>query len=336
MRADNNNFKDEAMPKLYFARPNDAVEALVGTNPEAVNAFCRRNATPPRGPLLPSTPYCLDDDVCARTAVRQLLGRPAQERQRLICCAEQFGELTTALAEFYDQNLAFLDLQNTAGLVGAGATARGAYNSRFIKALRRYQGALIELNEFERRGSGSGLERQRLQQVATQRYQTLNQEFQFELKKFVPAADAGKNRGSALTSAERGITLASRPRGRGINVTSLPQAQKLVSFGKSISHVGNGLIVLDAGIRLNKAHQAYQDKENWAREASVQAAGFGAGGAAGLAAGKATVATLVGLGLASTPAGWILIMGLGVGVGFGAGYAFDKLGQWFAGTLWDR
>ncbi|BBA35446.1 uncharacterized protein sS8_3509 [Methylocaldum marinum] len=151
----------------------------------------------------------------------------------------------------------------------------------------------------------------------------------------VPRVALGKNRGNALTSAERGIPLASRRRGRGLHVADYGKAVELSNLAKGIQHVGRGMIVLDAGIRLRGVRKKYLRGENWMREASVQATGFGLGGAAGTLAGTVTVSALSTIALAATPVGWVIVIGAGLVVGFGVATVVDQAGQSLARGLWD-
>lgn len=150
----------------------------------------------------------------------------------------------------------------------------------------------------------------------------------------------GKNRGSALTSADRGLTLARRRHGRGLWVADLAEAIRLEKLAKGIRYVGNKMVAIDAGSRIYGVTQTYRNGGDWMREASVEMTGFGAGGAAGMVVGKATVSGAAlgaaALGLAITPVGWCIIIGVGVAAGFGAGYALDHAGKSLASGILNR
>ncbi|MCJ8499549.1 hypothetical protein [Desulfatitalea alkaliphila] len=180
----------------------------------------------------------------------------------------------------------------------------------------------------------------RLRQAVERRYNELNRKFRVELERIVPRADMGKNRGTALTSSQRGLELARRSKGRGLDVSDYIQAGRLVKFARAIRCVGNGAIVLDAGFRANDVRRTHQAGGDWMREASVQLTGFGMGGFFGGAAGKSTViggaALLAKMGLALTPAGWVVLLAGGVAVGFAAGYGGDSLGKYISSLIWDR
>lgn len=202
--------------------------------------------------------------------------------------------------------------------------------------MRQYQQALLDLHEFEKQGGGRGARRAELQARVRDAYNELNRVFRSEIERLVPRQHFGKNRGNALTSAERGITLASRRKGRGLHVADQGGAVRIGGFAKAIKFVGNGAIVLDAGIRAHGVYTTYQQGGNWQRQAVVQATGFGLGGAVGLYVGEAVVGSLVAVGLAATPLGWLVVMGAGVAVGLGAANAADFVGGKVAESVWDR
>jgi hypothetical protein len=212
--------------------------------------------------------------------------------------------------------------------------------SSFESAVRNYENALFALHEFNRRRGGSGTERAQLEQTVKIRYNQLNQKFQVEMARIVPRADIAKNRGTALTSTERGIELTRHSKGRGLHVTDQIQAGGLVKFSRAIRFVGNGAVVLDAGLRANDVRRTHQAGGDWMRETSVQLTGFGFSGAAGGAAGKYAViggAMLVAkMGLALTPWGWVVLIGAGVAVGFAAGYYGDQAGKGFSSWIWGK
>lgn len=323
------------MPEIIFPTRRCPVEELIELEPHEVAGFCTVNGLLPGAAVQAYTPYALPDHPAALAVATQLRALSPTERERLACCAEQFGDLTVALAAFYDKHLAFVDLQNTAGLVGAGATAKVAHLDVFQASLRRYQAALIELHAFERSGRGSGAQRAQLQQMARQRFDALNKQFRVELDRLVPAADLGKNRGGPLTSSARGIRLASRARARRLYVADQGKAVQIAGLARAINHVGNSMIVLDAGIRAHGIYRTYQSGGNWQREAAVEATGFGIGGAIGIGVGQLTVAALT-MGLVATPVGWVAIVVIGAAAGFGAAYIGNEVGKRAAGMIWDR
>lgn len=94
--------------------------------------------------------------------------------------------------------------------------------------------------------------------------------------------------------------------------------------------------MLDAGARVNHVYGTYQNGGNWMREASIEATGFGFGGAVGLVTGKSVVLGLTALGLGLTPVGWVVLIGVGLAAGATAGYVGDKWAKNAAASVWDR
>lgn len=325
------------MPEIFFPSQNLAAEALFEKNHPAL-ANLHRNNSLNCSILTANMPYCLGEAGVhpeGKIITQILGGLPETSRQNLACTIDTAGDLTNTLAAFYDKHLAFFNLQNSAGLVGAGATASEARLTGLQKALVNYQKALEALHKHKGIGRGPSATYAELKSRARLAYQQLQVKYHAELNKLATPGSLGKNRGNALASADRGIALAQR-RGRRINVANNAQALRLAQLAKGVSYAGKGLIALDAGIRINGVHNTYKQGGNWQREAAIQTTGFGFGGLAGIAAGNAVVAGLTTIGLGLTPAGWVVLIGIGVTAGFGAAYTTDNLFQRFAAWIYDR
>ncbi|MGH1441633.1 MAG: hypothetical protein ACRBBR_16080, partial [Cellvibrionaceae bacterium] len=90
-------------------------------------------------------------------------------------------------------------------------------------------------------------------------------------------------------------------------------------------YIGKGLIVLDAGLRVNSVYQHHQAGKDWKREAIVQGAGFGMGlTAATLLISAIAVATPLGLVLVIATAG-ATALGVDVLTKAGVGKLYDGL-----------
>lgn len=162
----------------------------------------------------------------------------------------------------------------------------------------------------------------------------MNRIFNFELDRLIARHRRGRNVGNALTSAERGIILADRVRGRGLNISDSTQAQKVVNLSRALTITGRGLIGLDVGLRLYGVNRTRQDGGHWRRELAVQAGGFTAASGAGYAVGMTARALMTSIALGSGPAGWIVLIGA-IGIGIGLAMAADSFGQRQIGGLWD-
>lgn len=250
---------------------------------------------------------------------------------------DTFGDLTSVLAGFYDKHLAGLTLQDGAGLAGAGATVAEARLSGLQKALLEYQKALLELRKLKGIGHATNVERATRILAVRMKFKVLQMRYRAEMNNLVNHADIGKNRGGPLTSAERGVTLATRGRKhRRLYVANTTQATKLAQLATATRYTGSGLIYLDAGLRVQKVHGVYKSGGDWQRQAVLETTGFGTGGFAGLVAGKAVISGMTVLGLAATPVGWVVMIGVAAAAGFGAGYIGDRLGKSGADFIYDR
>lgn len=293
--------------------------------------------------LSANTPYCLEQNPQASSIQRTLTGLNVAERDKLMCSMDILDQRLLTIAELYDTALSTINLQQTGSLVGAGATASHTRLTGFQKAIVDYQEALLALSEHGKskvNGRPANAKKALLKAAVERSYKHLQQTYQTELKKIVTPAEWGKNRGSALSSAQRGIHVASRRKYRQLNIQNGKQAMQLAKLTQGINFAGNGLIVLDAGLRVNTVRNSYNSNRDWQRELAVQTAGFGAGGAAGLAAGQLTATGLttaaVAIGLAVTPVGWVIIVGTAIAVGFVAASTFDNAGQELAGKIYDK
>jgi hypothetical protein len=289
------------------------------------------------GTVTADLPYCLRPHPEGRVITRTLANLPQRTREQLLCTVDTFGDFTTALADFYDEQLAGLTLQDGTGLVGAGATAAEIRLTGFQKSLLDYQKALLALRAHKGSGHAANAAKAKLTHAVRVKHQLLQMRYRAEIKKFVKAVEVGKNRGGPLTSAERGITLATRGRKhRRLNVANSAQASRLAKLATATRYAGNGLIVLDAGIRVTRVRRTYESGGDWQRQAVLETTGFGAGGAAGLLVGNGVVAGLTALGLAATPVGWVVMISLAAAAGFGAAYYADNKGQKVARIIYER
>lgn len=123
------------MPQVHFPNYRLASHDLFGDSNEQTARLQECNALDCAGTLLPNMPYCVEQHPQGRCITKVLSDVPEAPRQQLGCMAEHFGDFTSALAALYDKHLGDLDLQQTAGFVGAGATASQARFTGFQKAL---------------------------------------------------------------------------------------------------------------------------------------------------------------------------------------------------------
>ncbi|WP_328184499.1 hypothetical protein [Marinobacter sp. OP 3.4] len=284
--------------------------------------------------------YCLAIDPSPQDqAVSNMLNSlPEKSRQRLGCCVDQHGQDTVRLALFVEWVQSQLNPDNassTNSAAGMGATILGARTNSFMNALSQYQDALVKLNEFSRVGRGPAQTKTQLRQNVQSAYERLNRYFQQELQRLAPGSDFGKNKGTAITGADRGVTLAERHKGRGIHVADMHEGQAVSRFSQGLQYAGRGIIVADVGFRANKVYQSYRNEEEWERELVAQTGGLAGATSAGFVTGKTVAMTMARVALAATPWGWALMIGSAVAVGAYAAYQADERGQNLFGRIYD-
>lgn len=338
------------MPDIFFAQRPTSASALVGDDPATLEAFLRSNGLSERETIQSGRAYSFaTDDTFTLSTLRRLNSLPVQERMCIAGSAGAMGDDAHFLKVFFETHLSPEKIQEINGLVGAGATAAFTRLNGFQQALVKYQEALLALTRaHEFSGPGAGARRIQAENMARSAYEALQKAYQTELNRISPQALRGKNRGNALSNADRGILLSSRsssvrPDAR-LFVADATDAGRMGSLSRILNNTGRLAVVADAGLRANKIHTTYENGGDWLRESSVQMTGFGTAGVVGGLAGKYTVvggtalAAKAGL-LVAGPVGWAVlgvVVTVGVLAGLGAGLYADRKGQNFASMLWDR
>jgi hypothetical protein len=330
------------MTEIVFPPHPCTANALCAEDPIALQ--CLRDAHPDlcRGPtLLPAyRPYLLSSLTNDNAHVySQIRAMPPQQHRIISHTVDQHGEYTWPLVEFYCERL--LPFQNAviqhiknnptdAG--GALVELPGHRATSFEGALMAYQNALLAVRQGK-------LDRRPAAQQATMAdraraaFKYLQERYAVELKRYQSRSQP--RRGTALRDPERGIRQARSSRtAKAITFSNTRQVQYLQRFTKGARIAGRGLLVLDAGIRINRVRETYDQGGDWARTATVETVGMGFG----FAAGYATTLAVAGLGtlfLAATPVGWMIMIGAGITAGYMAATAFDVFGKDLAGKLYD-
>lgn len=250
------------------------------------------------------------------------------------------SEMLLALASFYQHEITPLlaQLNNYAqheslGWSGAAATAVESRLSSFGKAVNRHHIALNTLHQGFA-AKRPKIEIMRLENAVKSTIHDLNLNFKKELNKYFPHS-AGK-RGTVMTSAERAIGMA-----RGVktyeplNISTGAQFDKVLSFAKASNYTGKGILVLDAGFRVEDVMKDKAAGRDWQRRAIMETTGFGLGSAAGAWVGSSIITSTIGIALMATPTGWIFVIGAGITAGYFAAKSGDSFGKWTAGGLYD-
>jgi hypothetical protein len=273
----------------------------------------------------------------------QLNYLPAPERQCIGNITQMCGDETLTLAAFLDRYFSPENIQKMNSVIGAGATAAVARLDGFETAVVNYQKALNGLRGLAasgKHGRGHAAAIQKAKALVKETYVELGRRYGVELQKFAPEALRGKNRGTAFSNAERGITLATRnpnsPKADvRLNIESQAQASKLARMGKLVNGLGHTAIAADGVLRVVKVMDIEAEGGDWMREGAKQMTGFGLGTATGI---FATTGVYSGLLALAGPVGWGVLGAIFL-VSFGAGvlgsYAGNEFGQQISTFLMD-
>ncbi len=342
------------MPTVYFNSHSCHISDLIDADDELIAEFSRVNGISSDGRVYQGQAFTLDlSETYAPSIIRTLNQQAIYERSWLMEAAGVEGEELHREAEFWEKYLTEEELSGVLSLIGgSGPAFKAKFEnlSNFHKALVNYENALIAVQKPAAAGMpGAGARDAIARRNAIQAYDVLISEHRSAMTQLSPVIMRTKNRGSAINNAHRGITLASRSRGRlhadtRIFVADLFQAHRLKSFSQFMSKAATPLsLAADASIRAGKVRSVSNADGNWHRESVRQIAGFGGGALGGGLAGNATLIALGGatkisaLALAG-PIGWALI-GCIVVVIAGASYYGAKvggnMGENFGSTLYD-
>ena len=312
------------MPEMLFVQNTTTPSILLaGLDDRATDQLCRINNTATGAYLPQGSIFSLEDDSLATNIRAYLNYLPAPQRQCIGNLAQACGNETLALAAFFDRYFSDENTQKLNSIIGAASTAAVARLDNFEKAIVNYQKSLNGLRTLiasNNHGRGQAAAIQQAKVRVREAYAELKARYGIELQKFSPEAVRAKNRGTAFSNAERGITLATRnPNSPKVdvrlNIEGQLQASQLARMGKLVNGLGNTAIVVDAGLRVVKVMDIEAEGGDWMREGAKQMTGFGAGAAGGMVAGRAVfaggtwLAVQAGLTLAG-PVGWIVLGGI--------------------------
>ncbi|WP_409525132.1 hypothetical protein [Nitrincola sp. MINF-07-Sa-05] len=342
------------MPTVYFNSHACHISDLIEADDELLTEFSRVNSIGANGRVYEGQAFTLDiAEPYAPSIVRTLNQQAIHERGWLMRAAAAEGEELHREAEFWEKYLTEEELNGVVSLIGASGPAfKAKYQnlSNFHKALVNYENALIAVQKPAAAGMpGAGARDAVARRNAIQAYDVLMSEHRSAMTQLSPVIMRTKNRGGAINNANRGITLASRNRGRlksdsRIFVSDLFQANRLKSFSQFMSKAATPLsLAADASIRAGKVKSVSNADGNWHRESAKQIVGFGLGAVGGVAASWGAISAVGGqsalLALAGAgPIGWALL-GCIVVVIAGAAYlgsqAGGSAGEKFGVKLYD-
>ncbi|ARU54314.1 hypothetical protein OLMES_0207 [Oleiphilus messinensis] len=321
------------MAELLMCTRADSPSNLLAENKDLLKSFCATNSLRNTSLLQPYTPYLIPSNFFNRTSIISPLSELSRnERQLLTHTIQQFGDLTVAISDFY--NDMFLGGKKADWQSASGA-ALGAYNDRvsaFTRSLNRYQETLIALRK-AKLAKEPKLTLANLEVQVRSAYGNLNQHFQREMVQYTK--NISSKRGSVLSNVDRGVNIAKDSRHvTKLQLSSTQQMQNLSRFSKGLSYVGKSIVVLDAAGRSGNVVKDYREGNDWQKTAVQESVSMSAGVIAGSIVSKATVAGLTIL-LGTTPVGWAIAISAGLAAGFLAGYTMSEVGKDIATQLYD-
>ncbi|NRB42071.1 MAG: hypothetical protein HRU20_26965 [Pseudomonadales bacterium] len=221
------------------------------------------------------------------------------------------------------------------GLTGAAATAMESRMSNFAKAANRYQQALEKIR-LAYKAKAPRTEIFQLEKNAKLLHSDMNMKFQAKLNRYMGINQA-RGRGTVWSSSQRGINLAKSARtAQPIKLSSTTSFTAIKGFEKASNVTGKGIILFDAGLRVNNVYDDYKAGADWQRRAAMETTGFGLGAAAGAWVGGSVVSGLLGVAMFATPVGWVLAIGIGLAAGYFAAKAGDETGKFLSSFIYDK
>ena len=229
------------------------------------------------------------------------------------------------LAEFWEHG-ASLGI----GSIGTTASVYTDRTNEFVKALEKYQRALLSFRDAAR--SHSPLKGPKYIE-ARRAFEHLQTQFQSEMR--IITARSNARRGTPLTRLERAVNIARSSRHADkLHVANQAQAHNLVRFTRHAKVLGNGLAVIDFGSRIGKIHTSYLAGEDWNREMFIQSTSFATSAAVSIGAVKGGLVLLA----AFTPVGLVglVVAGAAIAVGTaGAAVATSYVVEQNSGSWYD-
>lgn len=317
------------------------------TSPEAWDCFVHDNPHLRHNAVIqPGTPYVVRTSASTPgqqclAQLNELTGLTPGERANIAGLVKQLGlEGTLALAAFYEDTMApinhrLADWSDNHWRDGIGAAAGGwaARDKVLMNQLTAYEKALLDVRKAHQ-SKQPGQVLRRYEDEARAAWRRLNEQFRVALEKHFAKV---KGRGTIWSSADRGIEIAKSHRDdTKLNLSGSRDIALLRGLARASDIVGNSMLVLEVGARGKKVVDQYRQGGDWMRTATVQSTGLAASVMGGyFGAGMATEAAIA-IGLAATPLGWVMVLGVGIAAAYFAGSFMDQAGQWFSSSIYDR
>lgn len=339
------------MSQLLFINQSFTVNTLLqGTREDTLNEICSANRVS-NNTKLDSNSFFSIESTNSALGIRAILSNTkAEEKQCLSQIIQSCGQESIALAKFYERYFSDENVIKLNTFIGASTTASITRLDGFEKAVVEYQNSLIhlkKLSDARKQGKTDFLALTQAKKKVKTNYEILKTAYASALNRLSPVSHRTKNRGTALSNAERGITLATTNKRNGthlLNVHDTFEASHLVKLGKVVNGLGNSTVALDAGLRVNTVLDIKDSGGDWMQESAKQITGLGFAGALGGLSGKAVMvsgtwlAVQTGLTLAG-PLGWAVLGTLFLGsvaAGYFVGNRMDEIGKDVSGLVYNQ
>ncbi|MDH2432625.1 hypothetical protein QCD60_08600 [Pokkaliibacter sp. MBI-7] len=317
------------------------------TSPDAWECFLQDNPHLRHNAVIhPGTPYVVRTSTRAPghqclAQLNELTGLTPGERANIAELVRQLGlEGTLALADFYEESMAPINHhlaewrdQHWRDGIGAAAGGWAARNTVLMDQVTAYEQALRDVRKAHQNKQPAHVLR-RVEGDTRAAWRRLNEQFRVALEKHFAKV---KGRGTIWSSADRGIDIAKSHRDdTKLNLSGSRDIALLRGLARASNIAGNSMLVLEVGARGKKVVDQYRQGGDWMRTATVQSTGLALGFLGGaLGAGLAADAA-VAIGLAATPLGWVMVLGVGIAAAYFAASALDTGGQWASSSIYDR
>ncbi len=305
------------MPSVFFSANRKPISEVVGNDATLVESFKRANGIASGDFLYAGQAYTLDfESLESRMITSRFNKMCLKERVTLQNMVATNGENLYSEINFYNRYLTSAALSDVNSLIGVTGDANKARLDDFQKSLLNYQNALLDLQQGKYNKTPMPYSGRHLAETMVRRaYKELIEQHKTTMQSIVSASALNRNKGNALSNAERGVLLATRSQGRKVDprlmVHDVFTANKVAKYAGVIAKVSGPLtLIVDGTLRYGKVATVREAGGDWHRESAIQLAGL---------TGAVTGATVAGLGAAyagklvitaaafSGPIGWALM-----------------------------
>lgn len=247
-------------------------------------------------------------------------------------CLDYGGTTALALADLRQE----LQQLGREALTGTGAAAGVTHSriDRFRRAVHDYQDAMLAYHRATHGAPLTAPARRAALDRVRHAGSTLNLEFAQELsaasRRLTPRFRALASGDPRVPDMIRHTRKVAR-----LDVASQIEATRLIQLARNARRAGRLALIIDLGLRFHDVHEDMAAGKDWRRRMFVETGGFMGAAVTGLLAGR-LAAGMVGLAVAGTRSGWVLILAGGAAAtaitaasNFGDAAGQTIVGQWY-------